>query len=53
MKKTLFLTFLIKRLVDKARAYGRKVNTEKSKIVINSTNCFSADTIMNGQKLKR
>ena len=43
---------LTNRLVDKARAYGMEVSTEKSMIMTNSTN-ISADISMNGQKLVR
>ena len=40
------------RLVDKARAYGMVVSTEKTKIMTNSTNSISAGISMNGQKSK-
>ena len=42
---------LTNRLVDRSKAYGTEVSTEKSKIMTNSTNNISADIIMNGQKL--
>ena len=32
--------------------YGMEVSTEKSKVMANSTNNFSADIHMNGQRLK-
>ena len=37
------------RLVDKTRAYGMEVSTEKSKIMINSRNNIRADINMNRQ----
>ena len=40
------------RLVDRARAYGMEVSTEKSKIMTNTTNNISADISRNGQKLE-
>ena len=40
------------RLVDRARAYGMGVRTEKNKVMTNSTNKISVDISMNGQKLK-
>ena len=43
---------LIHRLIDRARAYGMEVSTEKSKIVTNSTNNISANTSMNVQKIQ-
>ena len=39
---------LSNRLVDRARAYGMEVSTEKSKIMTNSTNNISADISLNG-----
>ena len=42
---------LTNRLIDRARAYGMEVSTEKSKIMTNSTS-ISADISMNGQKLE-
>ena len=39
-------------IVDRATAYGKKVSTEKRKIMTNSTNSISADISMNGQKLE-
>ena len=43
---------LTSRLVDKARAYGMEVSTEKSKIMTKSTNNSSADFSMNVHKLE-
>ena len=43
---------LTNRLVDEAKAYGVEVSTEKSKIMINSTNNISADISTNSQKLE-
>ena len=43
---------LTKRLVARATAHGKKVSTEKSKIMTNSTNNINADISMNGQKLE-
>ena len=43
---------LTNRLVERATAYGMDVNTEKSKIMTNSTNNISADISMNGQWLE-
>ena len=43
---------LTSRLIDKARAYGMEVSTEKSKIMTKSTNNSSADFTMNVQKLE-
>ena len=37
-------------LVDRKRANGTEVSTEKSKIITNSTNNIIADISMNGQK---
>ena len=39
---------LANRLVDRAKAYGMDVSTEKSKITTNSTNNISADISLNG-----
>ena len=39
---------LTNRLVDRATAYGMELSTEKSKIMINSTNNISAYISMNG-----
>ena len=39
------------RLVDRARANGMEINTEKSKIMTNTTNNVSADMSLNGLKL--
>ena len=43
---------LTNRLIDRVGAYGIEVNTEKSKIMTNSTNTTSADISMKGQKLE-
>ena len=43
---------LTNRLVHRAREYELEVSTEKSKITTNSMNNISADTTMNGPKLK-
>ena len=43
---------LTSRLVDKAKAYGTEISTEKSKIVTISKNNISADISMNDQKLE-
>ena len=43
---------LTNRLVDRARAYGMEVSTEKSKIMTNNTNNISADISMSVQKLE-
>ena len=43
---------LTNRLVNRARAYGMEVTTEKRKFMTNSTNIISADISMNGQKLE-
>ena len=43
---------LTNRLLDRATAYRVEVSTEKSKIMINSTNNIRADISMNGQKLE-
>ena len=43
---------LTNRLVDRARAYGMKVSTEKSKIMTNSSNNINAGISMNSQKLE-
>ena len=43
---------LTNRLVDRPMAYGMEDSTEKSKIMINSTNNISADICMTGQKLE-
>ena len=42
---------LTKRLVERAKANGMEVSTEKNKIMTNSTNKSSADVSMNSQKL--
>ena len=42
---------LTNRLLDRARAYGMEVSTEKSKTMTNSTNDISTDISMNGMKL--
>ena len=44
---------LTKRLVDKVRAYGMEVSTEKSKIMTNKTNNISAYICMNSQKFEK
>ena len=41
---------LTSRLIDRARAYGMEVSTEKSKIMTNSMNSISADINVNRQK---
>ena len=43
---------LTSRLVDRAKACGMEVSTEKSKIMTNSTNIITANISMNGQKLE-
>ena len=43
---------LTSRLVDRAKARGMEVSTEKSKIMTNSTNIITANISMNGQKLE-
>ena len=43
---------LTNRLTDRERAYGMEINTEKRKVMTNSTNHISADNSMNGQKLE-
>ena len=43
---------LTNRLVDRVTAYGKEVNTEKSKIDTNSTNNISANISMNSHKLE-
>ena len=43
---------LANRLVDRARAHGIDVSTEKSKAMTNSMNNISADVSMNGQTLE-
>ena len=40
------------RLVDKTRAYGMEVSTEKSRTMTNSMNGTHAYVSMNGQKLE-
>ena len=47
------LQVLTNTLVDRATAYGTEVSTEKRKIVTNGTNDISADSSVNGKKLKR
>ena len=42
---------LTNRLVDRARAYGKEVSTEKSKIMTNSTHNISANISMNGEEV--
>ena len=44
---------LTNRLVDKARAYGMEVSTEKNNVMIISTNNISTDISINGQKLDK
>ena len=44
---------LTNRLLEREMAYEIEVNTEKSKIVTNGTNCISTDMSMNGQKLEK
>ena len=39
--------------ISRAMVYEMEVSTEKSKIMTNSINNISADTSMNGQKLRR
>ena len=36
--------------IDRATAYGMEVSTERRKFMVNTTNNFSADISMNGQK---
>ena len=43
---------LTNRLIDRVGAYGIEVNTDKSKIMTNSTNTTSADISKSGQKLE-
>ena len=43
---------LTRRLEERAGAYGMEVSTEKSKILVNSTNSVKAEIFMNGQKLE-
>ena len=43
---------LTNRLIDRAVAYGMEVSTEKSKIMMNSTNNTSADISMDGRKVE-
>ena len=43
---------LTNRLVDRVTAYGKEVNTEKSKIDTNSTNNISANISGNGKRLE-
>ena len=44
---------LTNRLLEREMAYEIEVNTEKSKILTNGTNCISTDMSMNGQKLEK
>jgi len=46
------LQALTNSLVDRAGAYGMEVSTEKSKVMVNSTNNSSANIIMNGKILQ-
>jgi hypothetical protein len=43
---------LTNRLADRAGAYGMEVSTEKSKVMVNSSNDTKADITMNGEKLE-
>ena len=43
---------LTNKLVDRAGAYGMEVSTEKSKVMVNSTNTISANITMNGETLE-
>ena len=43
---------LTDRLVDRARAYGMEVSSEKSKTMVNSNNDVHATITMNGEKLE-
>ena len=39
-------------VINRAKAYGKEVSTEKNKVTTNSTNNISADISMDGQKLE-
>lgn len=48
------LQLLTDKLAGRARAYGMEVSTDKSKVMVNSTNNnSSANITMNGQQLEK